>query len=403
MKNFNLIFLALFTLCFAAVDSTSWATNGTQLIGVGPISRSMGGTGIANPQDAVSSIYLNPATMSYMNQNRIDFGATLFSPDVSGSFNSNSVGGSSQSGTSRFRPWPIPAIGWVSPLSEKAHIGFAAIGVGGLGTDFRNTNLYNSSFTLTTMSLIQMDFITAVSYKINDMIALGLSVPVSYQTLDVGSGADHAYGVSFKLGVSADFKAVNAGLYFKYTPIIPEHEAGTNLNNTGAGAYTSRMKIQPPMELGLGTGLKLIENLTVNLDAKYIFWRSAKGYGASTIGTPFGFYWDNQMVLALGLQYVMLKSLSLRMGYNYGSDPTTSKEATATNAVLLVRAPAIVKHHITLGIGYDITDTLQINLGGMIALKETKSITGYNSGFPLYATATHSQFSIDFGVSGKFN
>ena len=41
------------------------ATNGDNLIGVGPISRAMGGVGIAAPQDAISAVFSNPAAMCF--------------------------------------------------------------------------------------------------------------------------------------------------------------------------------------------------------------------------------------------------------------------------------------------------------------------------------------------------
>ncbi|MBW2513954.1 MAG: hypothetical protein JRE21_05225, partial [Deltaproteobacteria bacterium] len=43
----------------------SWATNGDNLIGVGPTSRAMGGVGVASPQDSISAIFANPAAMCF--------------------------------------------------------------------------------------------------------------------------------------------------------------------------------------------------------------------------------------------------------------------------------------------------------------------------------------------------
>ena len=63
MKNrIELCAILTFVLLFA---NTVLATNGTNLIGVGPISRSMGGVGIAAPQDAISAVFSNPAAMCF--------------------------------------------------------------------------------------------------------------------------------------------------------------------------------------------------------------------------------------------------------------------------------------------------------------------------------------------------
>ena len=39
------------------VPAAALATNGDNIIGVGPISRAMGGVGIAHPQDAISAVF----------------------------------------------------------------------------------------------------------------------------------------------------------------------------------------------------------------------------------------------------------------------------------------------------------------------------------------------------------
>ena len=47
------------------LSTPAMATNGDNLIGVGPISRAMGGVGIAAPQDAISAVFSNPAAMCF--------------------------------------------------------------------------------------------------------------------------------------------------------------------------------------------------------------------------------------------------------------------------------------------------------------------------------------------------
>ena len=63
MKLFCKIAIAL--LMTALMSTPAMATNGTNLIGVGPISRAMGGVGIAAPQDAISAVFSNPAAMCF--------------------------------------------------------------------------------------------------------------------------------------------------------------------------------------------------------------------------------------------------------------------------------------------------------------------------------------------------
>ncbi len=63
MKRSILLLSVLFVMALSATSAL--ATNGDNLIGIGPTSRSMGGVGIAAPQDAISAIFSNPATLAF--------------------------------------------------------------------------------------------------------------------------------------------------------------------------------------------------------------------------------------------------------------------------------------------------------------------------------------------------
>ena len=105
MNNFCRIALIIF---FSVLMSTSaLATNGDNLIGVGPISRAMGGVGIAAPQDAISAVFANPAAMCFgpfCPAGEVDFGGTLFMPDVKAKVSGSGVP-SKQAVMTRFMPF----------------------------------------------------------------------------------------------------------------------------------------------------------------------------------------------------------------------------------------------------------------------------------------------------------
>ena len=65
------------------VANDAYATNGDNLISIGPISRAMGGVGIAAPQDAISAVFSNPAAMCfglYCPGSEFNFAGTIFMP-----------------------------------------------------------------------------------------------------------------------------------------------------------------------------------------------------------------------------------------------------------------------------------------------------------------------------------
>jgi len=78
MKNKILSIIAVTTTVTSFNVS---ATNGDTLIGLGAISRSMGGTGIAHFSGAESALK-NPAILAKQKGFEVMFGGTYFAPDV---------------------------------------------------------------------------------------------------------------------------------------------------------------------------------------------------------------------------------------------------------------------------------------------------------------------------------
>ena len=121
------------TLLLAATAS---ATNGDNLIGVGPISRAMGGVGIASPQDAISAVFSNPAAMCfgpYCPASQFDFAGTLFMPHVEARI---SRANGEVTAESDEKVYAIPAIGFSMPMGDGSdwRFGLSAYGVTGLGS-----------------------------------------------------------------------------------------------------------------------------------------------------------------------------------------------------------------------------------------------------------------------------
>ena len=114
----------------------AFATNGDNLIAVGPIARAMGGVGIAEPMDAISAVFANPAAMcfgDYCPASEMNFAGTMFMPKIKASI--THIAGTVQS-DSVDNVYAIPAIGFTVPIgsdSSKWRFGLAAYGVTGLG------------------------------------------------------------------------------------------------------------------------------------------------------------------------------------------------------------------------------------------------------------------------------
>lgn len=399
------------------------ATNGDNLIGVGPISRAMGGVGIAAPQDAISAVFSNPAAMCvgpFCPSSEIDFAGTLFAPDVKAKVTGAGVGGVNKA-SSDDEVYAIPAFGLSVPIGSAINpplwrFGLAAYGVTGLGVDYRETDIDrpnpgfggNPLIAGAYTQLQSMRFAPAVAYQPNAKFSFGLSGIVEYSNLDLGEGSDWDYGFGLQGGVI--FKATNEvslGLNI-ITPRKLEFEKVSDFNFDGT---LDDLDLEAPLEIGGGVAYA-ISKFLIEADVKWINWGDADGYK--------DFDWEDQWVFAIGAQYEPIPKLYLRAGYNYGKTPVEDNDGfngTAPRTVQgktlpgyyfetfrLIGFPALAEHHLTLGIGYEFTPTFSVNLGYMHAFKNSLSetgtdVTGANA---VEIESELTENAIDFGLTWRF-
>jgi long-chain fatty acid transport protein len=415
--------------------TNAFATNGDNLIGVGPVSRSMGGVGIAQPQDAVSSIFSNPATMvndDISKSTEFDFAGTVFMPRVKASVERTSGTVQADSSNSIFS---IPAIGLNTPVSKNLkdlRFGIAAYGVTGLGVDYRGTALDNSSAYDfgggMTAPLVQgeytqlqiMKFAPSLAYRINDMFSAGAAVQIDYSTLDLRHGSSSAYGLGVNLGVVIKPVApISIGLTYT-TPQNVNYRKVIDFE-APEGSLDS-LKLESPQEFGAGvayTNANLL-NLLIEGDIKLLQWSRADGYK--------DFDWNDQWVYSIGVKIEPIRRLSLRAGYNYAKNPLKNHDGfdgsfnpmtgmpNSVNDVQghmlptyyyetfrIIGFPAIVENHLTLGVGYSFSDTFTLNVGWMHAFEKTINESGTDLfGQPVTLSSTLVEDSLDFGLTWNF-
>jgi len=284
----------------------AWATNGSNLIGVGPSSRAMGGVGVAAPQDAIGAIFANPAAMCfgpYCPGSEATFGGTFFNPTVKSTirtpFGTNSA-------ESQMNPSVVPAIGITTPLSERLRFGIGAYGVSGMGVDYKEQGAnYQNLYT----RLEVMKFAPNLAYLVTPDLSIGASVSVAYQNLDLGRGGAHDYAYGLQLGAIYHIGIFNLGVSYT-TPQSVEHK---NVFDFDGDGNFDNLELESPSIYGVGIAADLTRNLLVEFNYKFIPWSSAAGYK--------DFDWKDQSVYAIGAQYRFTDSFALRAGYNYAENP----------------------------------------------------------------------------------
>ena len=409
----------------AMVATSALATNGDNMMAIGPDARAMGGVGVAAPQDAISAVFANPAAMCFTPgcaYSEVNFAGTLFMPHVKAGLDLQGMG--SFQADSKQNVYAIPAIGLsvpIDPDTRRWRFGLAAYGATGLGVDYRGTVLdqqINTGFPPpnNTAPLIQgvftslmiMKFAPSLSYQVSPDFSVGAALHIDYATLDLGSGSSPAYGVGAQLGaIYRPTKHLSLGA----TYITPQSTDFGNVVATPAGRHDLELQSPNQAAVGISYGFLEDERLLVEVDGKWLNWGSATGY------KDFG--WKDQWVAGVGAQFAAIpKKLFLRMGYNYGSNPVETHDGWGTGVhnvqgvqfpdyyyetFRLIGFPAVVEHHITAGIGYAFSEQFELNAGYTHAFENTVAENGSFMGGPAASIKSSlSEDSVEFGVTWRF-
>jgi long-chain fatty acid transport protein len=413
-KTMKKLFVLLAVIALAALLApAAMATNGTNLIGVGPISRSMGGVGVAAPQDAISAVFANPAAMCfgpYCPGAQADFAGTYFDPTVSGKITSNNPGfgfTGTRTASSQMNPSVVPAVAVVSPINENWRFGIGAYGVSGMGVDYKGKD---PAFQDTYTKLEVMKFAPNVAYLVTPNLSLGLSVSVDYQNLDLGAGSAHDYAVGAQLGALYNVGMFNFGISY----ITPQGVTHKRVADFPVGfppapdGTWDDLELEAPQTVAFGVSAAPSSNWLVEFDVKWHNWADATGYK--------DFDWEDQWVYALGVQFKPTDALALRAGYNYSKNPvkehqgfdpagSTNVQGVAVNNVAyeglrIIGFPAIVEQHVTLGLGYNLSQSVILNLSYMHAFEE--SIKEASAGDAIIYQSDLEEDSFSFGISWRF-
>ncbi|RRQ21450.1 OmpP1/FadL family transporter [Thiohalobacter thiocyanaticus] len=444
MKLFCKRTLAVALAAGIVAPPAAFATNGMFLIGYGSKSRAMGGVGVALPQDGLAAAS-NPAAMAEipMNVMRVDVAGEFFNPPRAVRVEATPISTrdpetndleSIKSGANLFL---IPAMGGAFKFNRDLTVGMAAVGAG-LGTRYDQScnatspvgNYFNIAcgasqdrFSTVGVSMMQMQMLPSVAYKVSRNHYLGASLALAVQTFrayGIGAGAlrsfsrdpdklsnngnDWSYGAGFRLGWLGKFfdERVNVGANYSSRVYMTEF-------NKYKGLFAEKGDFDIPENYALGIAVMPTDKLTVAFDVHRIEWNSIKSIGNpgpnvndtvnsfnplcpnTAIDTApecqlggklgWGFGWENQTVYKLGIAYDYNSQWTFRVGYNYAESPIQENEILFNTL-----APATVEKHVTFGLSYRPVShpNLEISANYMHAYKNT--IKG-KAAFPAGAVA----------------
>jgi len=396
-----------------AISAPALATNGYAPHGVGIKSKSMGGVGIALPQDSIAA-GLNPAGMVHVG-NRFDIGGELFRPIRSATVSGNGVPGQSADGyydASNKKIFFIPEFGYNRMINDHMSVGISVFGNGGMNTDFvsvmplfsapRLPNGQPNPFAERSGVNLEQLFITpSFSMKINEKHSIGIGLNLVVQQFGAkglqnfaapagtpsqtsafpdkvthNGDRDTSYGIGVRVGWLGQLTdRLSVGLTY---------QSKTNMSDFDdyKGLFAEEGGFDIPENYGIGFAFKATPKLTIAADIMRIRYESVasisnpigKLFEGKLLGTSDGpgFGWEDQTVYKLGVSYQYNNKLTLRAGWNHGDAPIPSSQ-TLFNMI----APAVVEDHLTLGLTWALSPTRELTFSYMHALENT--VNGENS------------------------
>jgi long-chain fatty acid transport protein len=391
--------LAIASFAVLAV-SPAYATDGYFDFGYGVKAKGIGGAGVAFAQDSIAPA-TNPAGIAFL-EDRLDFGLTYFHPDRTASLGGTEYSGN---GTSDFI---IPEIGFKYGLSEKIDVALAVYGNGGMNTDY-SAPLFDTPAPGTPsdagIDLSQLFVAPTVSYKITEGHAVGISPILAYQRFKAegleefgitNDDYDDSFGLGFRIGYT--------GKINEYLTIGATYQSRIYASEFDdyKGLFAEQGDFDIPSNFALGFAVHPNEKLTFAFDVERIFYSEVNSVGnnlsfarlANGLGSDEGpgFGWNDVTVIKTGIAYDVTEDLTLRVGYNYTTQPI-EEDQTYFN----ILAPGVVQHHATAGLTWRFRENWELSAFYVHAFEET--VKGSGNAFGPQTDADLSMNQDSFGLS----
>ncbi|MFY7993516.1 MAG: OmpP1/FadL family transporter [Bacteriovoracaceae bacterium] len=399
-----ILFSLLYSMSVMATNAVNLTSSSTKGMGVA-------GNGISQFYSVQDALIKNPATLT-QGQNQIDVSLLSLLPNVKTRDKSQD----SSYRQSAITYVPIPSFG-ISYKYSSWNLGAGLVPVAGLASDFKKeTSVFELAPSLTIINLP-----VSVAKKM-DKLSVGASLIGAIGSASINTSKtaftpsqsernpNYQLGYGYNLGAIYEAtEALTLGLSYKSKTYF-KFERQTDLESyVGVqGTSLDDLELETPEEIGFGITQKIKNNL-FSLEAKRLYWGSARGFKS--------YDWQNQDVISGSWLYEFEKSY-FSLGYAYSDQVFSSKKNENGSATKVIEGvsltqqnvsyfnvvgyPAILRHKITAGYGYELNEKLTLQSSVLYCPEETirRSGVGFNGAYD-YQTKISFLF-INVGASYKF-
>ena len=315
--------------------------------------------GVAAGSGGLASLFWNPAISSEYNQFGFisDSSSTLIAPT------SKSGLGSGNIGTLAIAPASYASYGVTDQLTIAASMNAPL----GLTTDARNG--WAGDPHGDKSAVVTYNFNPSASYKLNNMISIGLGAQIEYMGVDLTSRLSPSGFQFFDARGNDIGLGLTAGVLFQptdTTDIGIGFRSAVSHNLKGDATVVPlgfdgdiRAKFTSPETVTLGIRQQLTDDLTVLGGVEWANWSRFKELRIKdTAGATKAlnvYNWKDSWFISAGAEYAYNDALMLRAGAAYEKSPVP--DATRTP-----RVPDNDRYWLSLGASYRFNDSYTVNL-----------------------------------------
>ncbi|MDY0145138.1 MAG: outer membrane protein transport protein [Kiritimatiellia bacterium] len=349
---------------FVLLAVAAHATEGVNLIGIGPRQQGTAGAGVASARDSTWLI-LNPAGLTDLDRG-VDASFQLFGPSRSVDSTANPAAGKQKDDSAFF----IPSISATfSPgQDQKSTFGIGLYGSSGMGVDYDQPRVgFSEGDTRTELSIAKLTATFARSFDNGFSIGAGPVVVLGLFRTDMETSRagppsapspdswDQAAGLGAIVGVNQRITdRLRIGASYISEQFMEDYRDYSSL-------FADSLNL--PQQLTAGVAFQVLDSLEVVADYRWIGWGQLE-----TFGDQFG--WEDQHIAKVGATWNASERLTVRAGVSHGNSPIGDEDVFA-NALF----PAIMETHLTTGASWQF-DNWALHLAYVHALEEKLTASG---------------------------
>lgn len=288
----------------------------------------------AMPRDA-STIYFNPAGLTYLEGGNLNLGANILMPKSKSKDTGSALGGGS--GGNPYDTEIIPNLSISQQLNDKVWLGVGFAAPFGLGSEY-NDGWYGR-FDATETELKTYNVTPVAAFKINDRLSFGAGLDIQYAEAEIKNLVHVGGGNGAPLTLKGDDTSVSwhAGLMYQATEQLRlglHYRAEMNHTLQGSAEITGLQPALPgtvdlglPSMWSLGVAYDVTPETTLLFGATRFGWSS---YDSITVeysgipGTPIDVAqnYKDTWAFNIGVEHDFNDTWTGRAGVQYDQTPT---------------------------------------------------------------------------------